>query len=287
MPTSRRDFMREASALLGGAACLPRHWAMTARSRRAPDQLSRIGVQLYTVRSLMEKSVERTLAQVAQAGYSEVEFAGYFGRTPAQIADRLAQYGLTSPSAHVGLPEMRGADWPRHVETAARIGHTWLVLAWIPDADRASVDTYKAVGDTMLAAADVAKKAGLRVGYHNHDFEFAPLGPTRGYDVLLEHTKGTDITFEMDLYWTVRSGVDPLAYFAKWPGRFPLVHVKDSSGAPTHTMMDVGKGQIDFGKIFAQRALAGTTHFYVEHDQPGDPVQTITASAAYLRALNF
>ncbi len=279
--------MREASVLLGGAAFLPRQLALNAHARRAPDQLSRLGVQLYTVRSLMEKSVERTLAQVAEAGYSEVEFAGYFGRTPAQVADRLAQYGLTSPSAHVGLPEMRGADWPRHVETAARIGQTWLVLAWIPDADRASVEKYKAVGDSLLAAAEVAKKAGVRVGYHNHDFEFAPLGASCGLDVLLEHTKGTDIIFELDLYWATKASADPLAYFAKWPGRFPLVHVKDSSGAPTHTMVDVGKGQIDFGKIFAQRAIAGTTHFYVEHDQPRDPLQTITASAAYLRALNF
>ena len=279
--------MREASALLGSAAFLPRHVAKSALSRLAPDQLGGLGVQLYTVRTLMERSVERTLAEVAQAGYSEVEFTGYFGRTPSQVADRLAQYGLTSPSAHVGLPELRGADWPRHVETAARIGHTWLILAWIPDADRASVETYKAVGDSMLAAAEVARKAGVRMGYHNHDFEFAPLGPTCGYDVLLEHTKGTDLTFEMDLYWTITAGADPLAYFAKWPGRFPLVHVKDSAGAPSHAIMDVGKGQIDFGKIFAQRALAGTTHFYVEHDQPGDPVQSITASAAYLRALNF
>ena len=113
--------MREASALLGSAAFLPRHVAKSALSRLAPDQLGGLGVQLYTVRTLMERSVERTLAEVAQAGYSEVEFAGYFGRTPSQVADRLAQYGLTSPSAHVGLPELRGADWPRHVETAARI----------------------------------------------------------------------------------------------------------------------------------------------------------------------
>lgn len=279
--------MREASALLGGAAFLPRQERRSALSRLAPDQLSRFGVQLYTVRTLMERSVERTLAQVAQAGYLEVEFVGYFGRTPAQVADRLVQYGLTSPSAHVALPEVRGAEWPQLVERAARIGHQWLVLAWIPDADRASVDTYKAVSDSMLAAAEVARKAGIRMAYHNHDFEFAPLGPTCGYDVLLEHTKGTDLTFEMDLYWTIKTGADPLAYFAKWPGRFPLVHVKDSAGAPTHTMTDVGKGQIDFGKIFAQRELAGTTHFYVEHDQPGDPLQSITASAAYLRALNF
>ena len=294
MTSNRRDFVRGAAAALGGAAWLPLHERLRPlahRSTAPADQLERVGLQLYTVRTLMQQSVERTLQQVAAVGYREVEIAGYFGRSPAALSATMRQHGLSAPSAHVGIADIRGGEWAKMVEVAVQLGHRWLVCAWIPDSDRKSADAYKAVGDSLVAAAEVATKAGISVGYHNHDFELAPLGTSCGLDVLLEHTKGTRIAFEMDLYWLIKAGGDPLAYFDRWPGRFPLVHVKDSMGPPAHQMVDVGKGRIDFAKIFAkifaQRTRAGTQHFYVEHDQPADPLQSIAASAAYLRTLNF
>ncbi len=279
--------MRSASALLGGAALLSPRERLARLSAVPADQIARIGVQLYTVRSLMQKSVEQTLEQVAAAGYTEVEFAGYFNRTAAQLTATLKANGLTTPSAHISMAELRSPDFAGTVDMAAQLGHQWLVLAWLPDADRASVDAYKAVADSLLKAAAVAKGAKIRVGFHNHNQEIAPVGGTRGLDIMLQRTAGSDVGFEMDLYWMTRAGGDPLEYFANYPGRFPLVHVKDAGPAPAYTMSDVGKGQIDFAAIFARHAQAGIEHYFVEHDEPGDAMRSIQASAAYLRTLTF
>ena len=287
MPTSRRAFVRDSAALLGGVALLRDLHPLAPLMRAPSEQLGAFGVQLYTVRTLMQESVERTLGQVAAAGYKEVEFAGYYNRTPAQLTALLMANGLTSPSCHLSMAEFRSPDWAKIVDTAAQVGHRWLILAWLPEADRASADAYKGVADTLLKAGEVARKAGLRVGFHNHDMEFMRIGKTRGLDIMLDATSGTDVGFEMDLYWATHAGVDPLAYFAQYPGRFPLVHVKDGGPAPIFTMSDVGKGQINFARIFAKHAQAGIQHYYVEHDQPADPLLSIQASAAYLRTLTF
>jgi len=107
------------------------------------------------------------------------------------------------------------------------------------------------------------------------------------YDVLLAETDPKLVQLEMDLYWMVKGGQDPLAYFARWPGRFPMVHVKDSAGPPDHKMTAVGAGKIDFKKIFAQSDHAGIRHYFVEHDNPDDPFASIRASYEYLQRLEF
>ncbi len=123
--------------------------------------------------------------------------------------------------------------------------------------------------------------------YHNHDFEFTPLEGRLPYDVLLAETDPQLVQLEIDLYWITKGGQDPLAYFARWPGRVPMVHVKDSAGPPDHRMTDVGGGTIDWKRIFAQRDQAGIRHLFVEHDEPRDAFASIRASYEYLRKLEF
>ncbi len=287
--TDRRDFLRSLGATAAAGALWPRTaFATGADLVAASASIRRIGVQLYTVRGAMEKDgVEPTLARIAQLGFREVEFAGYFGRTGAQIRDALKANGLTSPSTHISLELLKSPGFPQLVEMAATIGHKWMNLAWLAPAERGSAEKYNAHADALLAGQTVAKAAGITLGYHNHDFEFDPIGATNGYEILLDRTRGSGIQFEMDLYWMRVAGKDPLSYWTRFPGQFPMVHVKDSAGAPTNEMRSVGDGTINWAQLFAQRKVAGIQHFYVEHDNPTDPWASITNSITYLKRLRF
>src|SRR5262249_13311920 len=207
------------------------------------------GVQLYTVRDLLQADFEGTLTRLAAIGFREVEFAGYHGRSPQVVRAALNGAGLTAPSAHVTIEAAR-EDWSRALDAAHAIGHTYLVIAWLPEQDRRTLDGYRAVADLLNQLGERAKAAGIRLAYHNHDFEFPKVEGRIPYDVLLERCNPASVAFEMDLYWITKGGQDPLAYFARWPGRFPLVHVKDSAGPPDHRMMDVGAGTIPWRAIF-------------------------------------
>jgi sugar phosphate isomerase/epimerase len=248
--------------------------------------LDRIGVQLYTVRDAVQRDLEGTLARVAAVGYQEVEFAGYAGRTAAQVRDALRRAGLSAPSAHVSLAAL-GQGWNRVLDDAHTIGHRYLVMPWLDEKDRPNLDAYRRIADRLNRAGEMASRAGLRLGYHNHAFEFTEVENRLPYDVLLEATDPAHVLLELDLYWITKGGQDPLAYFADWPGRFRLVHVKDSAGPPEHRMADVGSGTIEWARIFAHRKQAGIEHFFVERDDPPDPFASIPASYAYLSDLRF
>ena len=280
--TSRRDFAKTLSAAALGYALRP--LASSPQLLAPRRKLDRIGLQLYTVRHQMEKDLEGTIARVAATGYREVEFAGYFGKSPRDVRALLDHHGLSSPSSHVSLaPD----QWRAALDAAPVVGHRYLVIAWIPAEERRTLDDYKRWAERLNRAATEAKAAGLQFAYHNHDFEFGPLDGKLPYDVLLTETDPKLVQLEMDLYWIVKGGQDPLAYFARWPGRFPMVHVKDSAGPPDHKMAAVGGGKIDFRKIFAQSDQAGIRHYFVEHDNPDDPFASIRASYDYLQRLEF
>jgi sugar phosphate isomerase/epimerase len=249
-------------------------------------KLKKVGLQLYTVRDLMKADLPGTLRKVAQIGYKEVEFAGYYGRSPAQIKALLKQNGLTSPSSHIGL-DILEKDSVRAFADAKAIGHSWVTMPYIPEERRKTVDDWNKIIDLLNQLGPQAKAAGLRLAYHNHDFEIRPVGGVRPLDLMLSKTDPSLVDFEMDLYWVVFGGGDPLDFFNRYPGRFKLVHVKDSAGPPDNKMVDVGKGTIDFPKIFAQSDKAGIKHYFVEHDQPADPIATIRNSYRYLHALRY
>ena len=280
--TNRRDFIETLGAAALGHALQPR--APTPEPRAPLHRLTRIGLQLYTVRRAMQADVEATLARVAATGYTEVEFAGYFGKSPGEVGAILDRHGLAAPAAHVS---MAADQWRAALDAARVIGHRYLVVAWIPAEQRQTLDAYKRMAQDFNRLAAEARAAGLQFAYHNHDFEFAPLEGRLPFDVLLAETDPTLVQLEMDLYWITKGGQDPLAYFARYPGRFPMVHVKDSAGAPEHRMVDVGAGTIDFRKIFARRKQAGIRHFFVEHDEPADAFASIRASYEYLKRLEF
>jgi sugar phosphate isomerase/epimerase len=281
--SDRRDFIRTLSAAALGSMLHPR--APSPESLVPLHRLDKIGLQLYTVRKAMRADVEGTLARVATTGYKEVEFAGYFGKSPAEIRAMLDRHGLSAPAVHVG--SIAPDQWRASLEAATTIGHRYVVVPWIPAEERATLDAWKRVAENYNRVAAEARAAGLQFAYHNHDFEFVPVEGRIPFDVLLENTDPQLVQLEIDLYWITKGGQDPLRYFQRWPGRVPLVHVKDSVGGPDHKMVDVGAGRIDFKKIFARREQAGIRHAFVEHDEPPDPFGSIRASYEYLKRLEF
>jgi hydroxypyruvate isomerase len=287
--TDRRNFLLTSGLALGtlalsrGALTLPR----TARSA-APGDLNptAIGVQLYSVRQAMQNDFDGTLERVARIGYREVEFAGLFGHPAAHVRRVMDGVGLTPPSMHVAFEKMQDG-WDGVLEDARQLGCRYVVVPSIPDALRKSVDDYRRVADQFTRAAELTAKAGMGFAYHNHDVDFLPLEGRLPFDVLLEATDPALVGFELDLYWIVRAGQDPLRYFNRWPGRCKLVHVKDTLGGPKHRMTEVGGGIIDWPTLLASARAAGVEHFIVEDDDAQQPLASIAASFSYLKKLRL
>lgn len=280
--TDRRTFLRAVGAAAGTMALgwPPLSVEIKEKSRR----LERIGIQLYTVRDLMDKDFEGTLKDVAAIGYKEVEFAGYYGRSPREVRAQLNRLGLSSPAAHIGVDTLT-KDWEKTIENGKVMGHKYLIVAYIDEKQR-TLDDFKRFADLFNKAGETARKADVHLGYHNHDFEFKPTDGQLPYDVLLERTDPKLVKLEMDLFWITNGGQSPFTYFNKYPGRFVAVHVKDRTS--DGQMVDVGKGNIDFAKIFAQRDKAGIKYFFVEHDKPEpSALGSVKASYEYLKQLRF
>jgi len=286
MTLDRRRFIGAVGA--ASVAAASRVWAASIR---------RVGVQLYTVRGEMEKNFEGTLARVARLGFKEVEFAGYFGRLPAQVREILSRNGLRSPSAHIDYASLTGDAWPKAIDNAKTIGHDYLIVAWLDDDFRKQPDVWKRVADTFNRAGEISRKAGIQFAYHNHNFEFVPVDGKRPYDVLLESCDPRLVKMEMDLCWITAAGADPLQYFRRYPGRFRLVHVKGLSKQPPPDapipgvlplITDVGHDDvIDWKGIFAHSKEAGIEHYFVEHDVPKEPFESLKASYDYVSKLKF
>jgi hydroxypyruvate isomerase len=280
--TNRRDFLL-ASGLALGTLALPRD----ARSAAAAlPSLGPIGVQLYSVRQAMQNDFDGTLKQVAAIGYREVEFAGLFGREPVQVRNILDGLGLSAPSMHVPFDTLN-EGWDAVLDNARHLGCRYVVIPSIPASLRNSIDDYRRIADQFTRAAEAAAKLGIGFAYHNHEVDFIPLERRLPFDMLLEATDPSLVGFELDLYWIVRSGQDPLRYFNRWPGRCKLVHIKDSLGAPEHRMTEVGRGIIDWPNLLADAQAAGVEYFFVEQDDAKEPLASIAASFSYLRKLRL
>jgi sugar phosphate isomerase/epimerase len=305
-PMNRRTFIGTSIAATFAAAAKPAWAADTTH------HIDRIGLQLYTVREAMKTNFEGTIAKVAAVGYKEVEFAGilapssgYFGRSPKDVRAILDKNGLSSPSCHIDYDSVE-KKWPEALEAAKIVGHSYIICPSIDEKQRAEPGGWKRAADLFNKAGEASKKAGIQFGYHNHSFEFEPaetLGGKLPYDFLLAETDPKLVNMEMDLCWISVAGKDPLSYFEKYPGRFPLVHVKDwvkdSSSSSAYElakgesvkfggrMADVGQGSINWKNLFAHSEKAGIQHYFVENDEPKSAFDDIKISYDYLHNLQF
>jgi len=275
------------------AAAAAPAWAASA------PRIANPGVQLYTVRDELKRDFRGTLARIAALGYREVEFAGYFDQSPQALRRMLDDLGLAAPSAHVG-ESLLGPEGERLIEAARTLGHRYLVLPWVDPAQWRDLDGWKRRAESFNRAGELCRRAGLQFCYHNHHFEFATLQGQRPYDLLLADCDAALVQMELDLCWAVAARQDPLALMRAHPGRFPLVHLKQLKALPPlsggdvlslkmddafQVMTEVGPGAVDFAGLLADPASAGIRHFFVEHDQPAQPLASIETSLRYLRAL--
>jgi len=290
---NRRTFL-ETAATISAATLFSSRFGWAAGEHK----INKVAVQLYTVRDLMKDDFEGTIAKVAQIGYKEVEFAGYFGRTAQQVKDILTKNGLTAPSTHVQYDELDD-KFPSVIEFSKTVGMSYIICPWIPEDVRKSPDIWKQASEKFNKCGEQTKKAGMQFGYHNHWFEFLPIDGKLPYDELLKDCDASLVKMEMDLCWIIAAGGEPVKYFEKYPGRFPLVHVKDLKTKPNVTsggaqnygdtvdLTEVGSGIIDWKKIFAHSQQAGIKHYIVEHDHPKQPIESITKSYQYLSNLRW
>jgi sugar phosphate isomerase/epimerase len=277
MTQDRRTFL----ATLGAAAL-----AATARNAfaetadRSPERLSRLGIQLYTVRRLAAADLGGTIAQVAKIGYKEVELAGFYGHTAVEIRDLLMAHGLTAPSAHIAIEQIE-RDPVKTFADAATIGLQWITVPSLPRGAHVTADDWKRVAEQFNRAATRAKNAGFRFAFHNHNDIVREVNGVLPIDILMRDTEPGLVSFEMDIYWAVSGGADPVALLARFPGRFHMLHVKD--GVPPYTdasQTDVGQGTIDFRTILGK--ASGIEHWFVESDSAKDPLAFAAAAYTYL-----
>lgn len=259
-----------------------------------------MGVQLYTVRDQISKDLSGTLQEIARIGYQVVELAGYnngtfYGQSPENFKTLLGDLNLEAPSGHYTYgkqmpnPGTVLNGWEKAVEDAAKLGHQYMVCAYLFPEERKTLDDYKKAIEDFNKAGEVCKKAGIQFCYHNHDFEFMKLDDQLPFDLMIKDLDPELVKFELDLYWITKAGFDAVTYFGKDPGRYVLWHVKDMAKTAEKEFTEVGNGSIDFKKIFAAKKKSGMQYFFVEQDvcKNNPPLKSIEISLNNLKQMKI
>ncbi|HEX8377822.1 MAG TPA: sugar phosphate isomerase/epimerase [Pedobacter sp.] len=294
---TRKKFLQQAGIIATGLMVAP----SLINCRPLTGRKRKVGLQLYSLRNEITKDVKGVIGQVAKAGYNEVETYGYslndkfWGLTPKEFKDLLQANNLTSYSGHYNVHQFLGKDKNidsirEYIDAATVLGQTYVVAPYINDVDRVNADDYKRIADKLNRAGELCKSANLKMAYHNHAFEFDPMGGKTGFDILLAQTDPKLVDFELDLYWVVRAGKDPLTFFNQHPGRFTMWHVKDMDKSKPELNTEIGNGTVDFKIIFNHAEASGLKQFFVEQENFSDgidPFVSIAKSSAYVKESGF
>lgn len=278
---TRRNFIKVTSAAVVGSLLLPQ------LSRAAKAAKRKIGVQLYTVRKEMLADAPGTLRQLAKMGYKEIESAksekgNYYGLQPKEIKKITQDAGMSLISGHVRIDN----DWQRSVEEAAEAGQPYLICSSM-SSDAPTIENYQRTADQFSRAAEDCKKVNIIFGYHNHESEFEKVNGQVLYDILLDRTDPNLVKMELDLGWIIASGNDPVKYFNKYPGRFPLWHLKDVDKVKKQST-EFGKGEVNIAEMFKNASKSGMKHFFVEQeDYTSTPMESLQYNYDYMKKMKF
>jgi sugar phosphate isomerase/epimerase len=287
--TNRRSFLTQAGLISAGMMIAP--GLLKAASRE-----NIVGLQLWSMRDqLSGGNVKDVIAKVAKAGYKEVETYGYskkdgfWGLDAQTFGSVLKDNGIRTPSGHFEFDGFfrtgETDDLQSYIDAANITGMEYVIVPHLDDKLIKTVDDFKHIADKLSTAAAMCKKAGLKFGYHNHNFEWKQVDGTTFYDTILSQTDPEVVKMEMDLYWVVRTGQDPVEIIKAHPGRFFAFHIKDMDKNNHDLNTEVGIGTIDFKRIMGYSKLAGVKHFIVEQENYTniDPYVSITQSCAYVK----
>lgn len=274
---------------------------------------------------MLEKDLPGTLAMLSKMGYKEVELygpfpfstepakkrwdavtpqlgfsgSGYFGHSVTEVKSLMKEYGLKVPSLHTDLDTLKN-NMAQLGEAAQQTGTEYVVLPAIPDEIRKTLDDYKKIADTFNQIGESAKKHGVKFTYHNHGYGISPVDGKVPLQIILDGTDPSLVFLEMDLFWTIAGGADPLTYLEKYKGRYRCMHVKDMAKAVRFSgdggnatqwialfpfMTTAGNGVLDLKNILAKAKATGVEHFFVEQDMVADPEIALKKSIDYLSKL--
>ncbi|HYG03282.1 MAG TPA: sugar phosphate isomerase/epimerase family protein [Chryseosolibacter sp.] len=280
----RREFIQNSVFTAASLVALP-SFLVASKAK------TKIGLQLYTLRDTINNNPKEILKQVAGFGYKELETYSYadgkiFGMPFQDFVSCVRDFGMEVTSGHYPLGMASGDQWKKAVEDAKKARQPYMVVPWIEENERKSIDDYKRICETLNKAGEVTNQHGIRFGYHNHAFEFEALDGQVPFDLMLKECDPKLVSMELDLYWVYRAGYDPVTYFKNHPGRFEQWHVKDMDPTNKERNADIGTGTIDFRSLFEHAKLSGLKHFYVEQETyPGKPIDSVQASIANLKKL--
>lgn len=252
-----------------------------------PKRRKNIGVQLYSVRVEMNQDAKGTLAKIAKMGYNQIEsFRGpkglYCGLSPKDMRQTCVDLGMTLRSGHVHIDK----DWLNTIDQAAEAGQEYLIVASMPTNGQ-TVSNYQEVADTFNKAGEQCKSRGLKFGYHNHAYEFDTVDGQVLYDILVKNTQPDLVNLELDLGWVVAAGKSPYDYFNKYPGRFPLWHLKDMNLVEKKST-EFGKGSLDILGMLRSYKKSGMKYFFIEQEEYGkDAYDALDYDIKYYKKLKW
>ena len=277
---TRRDFLKNSGTIAAAAILFP-------SLDMSFKKVNNVGIQLYTFRKEMLADAAGTLKQLAALGIKQIESAGsdkgyYYGLKPQEMKQICTDNGMKLSSGHIHLD----GKWQQTIEDAVASGQEYLICSSMPSPEQ-TVDNYKKTAAAFNKAGEDCKKANIKFGYHNHDFEFEKENGQVLYDVLLNNTDAALVHMELDLGWVIMTGNDPLTYFKNHPGRFPLWHLKDMDPNKKHST-EFGKGSLNIKEILQQSKLSGMKYFYVEQEEyTHSPLESMKENMAFLKKLDY
>lgn len=289
MGMNRRRFIVNAGTALAATIAIPAIPDVLYASKSKID----IGIQLYNFRDHLPQNLETILSNISKAGYQYVETYdyskenGFWGLSPKELSELLKKYKLYTPSGHYNanaLIENGSLDEIDHAIEAAKIlKQSYVTFPWVEEKDRKTAKQVENIVSKINLAAERIHASGMKMGYHNHDFELRPIEGVTLFEELLSKSDPKKLDFEMDLYWTVRVGQNPMEWIKKYPNRIKLIHIKDINMSKPNDGMEIGTGNINIGEIMKDAKSAGVKFFIVEQENFRiDPFESIKRSYSYV-----